>query len=183
MKKFLILMLVLGLTAVVNGVAVNLTLSSADDYTDVTPGTVITVDFSIDQNFKIVANATGIDFTVTGASNAMALGSWQNDPAPTGTTDGALAPDGLSITGAAANWLLTQTAGTILYKYELTINEPGCVDMANLDDADFMILPPPPGQFYTIGQVTGFCFTPEPMTVALLGLGGLFLRRRQKNSG
>jgi hypothetical protein len=179
MKKLLILMLVLGLTAVVNGIVVNITLSSSDNYTNVTPGTVITVDFSIDQTIRIIANTTGIDFTATGATNEMALGSWQNSPSATGTSNGTLATDKLSITGASANWLTDQTAGTILYSYELTINVPGCVGMANLDGADFMIPPPPPGQFFAIGTVTSFCFTPEPMTIVLLGLGGLFLRRRR----
>ena len=74
MKKVVTLMLVLGLVSVVSAVpsVVNLTLSTTDAHLLVAPGTVISVDFSIDQDVKIITETTGIDFTATGASNALA---------------------------------------------------------------------------------------------------------------
>jgi hypothetical protein len=181
MKKLLTLFLVLVFATAASATTVNLTLSSDDDYTNVDPGTVITVKFSINQDIKaIVADGSspGIDFTVTGATNTFAVGDW-TDATAIGTNDGSLSSG--DIVGAYYNTLTTKTAGTVLYTASLTINENGTVGMSDLQSDEF--LDPSSGfppSYYTIGTVTGFNVTvPEPMTIALLGLGGLFLRRRK----
>jgi hypothetical protein len=181
MKKLLTMFLVLGIASAASATTVNLTLSSDDVYTDVTPGTIITVKFSIDQNIKSIANtgsSPGIDFTVSGATNTFAVGSW-TDATVVGTTPGTLSSG--DIVGAYYTTLNLKNAHTVLYTASLTINENGSVGMSDLDNDEFV----DPSQdfppiFYTIGTVTGFNVTvPEPMTIALLGLGGLFLRRRR----
>ena len=76
MKKAVTLVLVLSMVSMASAGVVNLTLSTSDAHTLVPVGTVITVDFSIDQDIKIITNTTGIDFTVTGASNVLTTGAW-----------------------------------------------------------------------------------------------------------
>ena len=179
MKKLLAMFLVLVFASAASAATVNLTLSSDDVYTNVTPGTIITVEFSIDQNIKVIskdAASPGVDFTVTGATNTFAVGSW-TDADALGTNDGTLVSG--DITGAYYATKNLKTAGTVLYTASLTINENGTVSMADVDNDEFLapVMPPAP---YTIGTITGFNVTvPEPMTIALLGLGGLFLRRRR----
>jgi len=180
MKKLLIFMLVLGLASWANATEMNLTLYSADDYTLVAPGTVITVTLTTDQTVKSFGDdiTPGFDMTATG-TNALAIGSggWQvgNLGASVNGTE-----TGGDIVGA---YMLVEmgyeyTAGTVLYKFSATINEDGHIGMANVYCQDPVGGMPPP--WYTIGTITGLDVTiPEPMTIALLGLGGLFLRRRK----
>jgi hypothetical protein len=188
MKRFLVLIMLALMPLTGAAAVIDITLSVEPD-----PGWYwgedITVNLTLSQDIKIISNngsIPGIGFTVTtvtGTGNTMALGSWQNSPSATGTSDGTLATDKLSITGASANWLSDQTAGTVLYSFEVTMNGFGTISVADLDDNDFMMLPPPPGQFYTIGTVTSIVMEPpEPTTISLLGLGDLLLRRREKVS-
>jgi hypothetical protein len=174
MKKLLILMLVLGLTSAVQATTLNLTLSSADVYTDVLPGTVITVTLTADQTIKNFKE--GIDFTASG-TNALSSGSWQVGNASVSDDGTESAGD---IVGAYMLAVMGEqyTAGTVLYQFSATINEDGHIGMANVSCIDPAV--PMPPTYYQIGALNGLDVTiPEPMTIVLLGLGGLFLRRRR----
>jgi len=180
MKKLLVLMLVLGMASMANATIMNLTLYSADDYTLVAPGTVITVTLTTDQTVKSFGDSStsGFDMTASGTNTAtIGSGGWQ--VGNLGASDDGTEAGG-DIIGA---YMLVEmgyeyAAGTILYSFSATINEDGHIGMANVACQDPVGGMPPP--WYTIGTITGLDVTvPEPMTIALLGLGGLFLRRRR----
>ena len=182
MKKVVTLMLVLGMASMASAAMVNLTLSTTDDTDNVLVGSIITVDLTFDQNMTVITNTTGVDFTVTGATNGVALGAWANDPITSpadATSNGTL--NGTNIEDAWVAYLTKQVAGTVLYSFELTINEDGTLGLADVgagEIKDPAILMPP--SYYTIGEVAGFDVTiPEPATMALLGLGSLLLRRKK----
>ena len=176
MKKLLILMLVLGIASAAQAATMNLTLGSADTYTDVPVGTVITVTLTTDD---VVKNWEAIDFTASG-SNTATGGSWQVGNA--GASDDGTESAG-DITGAQMAVVMGEEylAGTVLYQFSATINEDGTIGMANVSCIDPYGSPPMPPPYYTIGTLNGLDVTivPEPMTIMLLGLGGLFLRRRR----
>ena len=176
MKKLLILMLVLGMASAVQATTLNLTLSSDDVYTGVPIGTVITVKLAVDNNVKSFKE--GIDFTASG-TNALAIGAggWQVGNLPTSDNGTESAGD---ITDAYMLVVMGEqyAADTVLYEFSATINEDGTIGMANVSCLDPAFLMPP--TYYTIGNLNGLDVTvPEPMTIMLLGLGGLFLRRRR----
>jgi len=80
MKKLLVLMLVLGMASMANATIMNLTLYSADDYTLVAPGTVITVTLTTDQTVKSFGDSStsGFDMTASGTNTAtIGSGGWQ----------------------------------------------------------------------------------------------------------
>ena len=172
MKKLLILMLVLGMASIAAATPINvdLNLTTSDAKTI---GTTITVEFSMTQKAKTVAN---IDFTSTG-TNALTLGSWQQGASPqnpgTATTN--------LINDADAGWVTAVNADVTLYEFDVYIGEAGWINMAgvgNLANPDYGFGDPADEMYYTVANLNGL-YVPEPMTIALLGLGALFLRRRK----
>jgi len=175
MKKLLILMLVLGIASAVQATTINVTLSTSDAHIGVPIGTVITVDMTADQT---VTNIPNIDFTASG-SNTATGGSWQVGN-PGVSLDGTETAGDIIGAKLAVGLGEQYTAGTLLYQFSATINEDGTIGMANATINDPFGMPPIPPPLYTIGELNGIDVTiPEPMTILLLGLGGLFLRRRR----
>jgi len=174
MKKFLVLMLVLGLASAASATTINLSLtvggSSSVSYTS---GNTYQVDLKADQDLKAIGE---IDFIVETSSNTSALGAWINGPAGGLNDPGTLTGNDILNAWYGANDL--RTAGTVLYSFNVTVYANGTASIDNLSYIfDPAYVMPPTN--YDIGTLSGVSFVPEPMTIALLGLGGLFLRRRK----
>ena len=169
MKKSLILLLVFGLASVANAATVGLSVD----------GTT-------------VVNAADIDITVSPLINLMVISDTDDHPwlmeVSVLQADATL---GTPVPTAAAGALAAAIdfSGAGLWDYELTTSgAPGTVFAGvqwNMDltalgalGDTFLVNLGPYGQ--TPVSTIEFTLVPEPMTVALLGLGGLFLLRRRK---
>ena len=194
MKKFLIVMLVLGLASAANAAILNLEVQvNSTPYTgwDCTPGDVVQVSIvqdvpdtagnggTIEVDF-VGANPTITDMTPDQVYDPIAgtMYGW------TWTLNGGVEFIGGAARKAAAGSLgvgtpgsgsimdpihLTPYSSTYLFTFEFT--EQTMVDFnsnTTWDNYD---------QSVDVGA--GVMVLPEPMTIALLGLGGLFLRRRK----
>ena len=177
MKKLLILMLVLGIASAVQAATMTVDLTTDDPHLNVAPGTVITVKLTTD---NVIKNFAGINFTASGTNTAaIGGGGWQ-------VGNSAVSPDGTESAGDIIGAYMLATAGeeylagTVLYTFSATINEDGTIGMANVSCIDPYGVPPMPPKYYDL-TLNGLDVTivPEPMTILLLGLGGLFLRRRR----
>ena len=177
MKKVLIFMLVLGMASAANALVyldLNLTVSGSDTIN--VGASPVTVQLKGNQDIRVMNN---IDFGSIG-TNVFSAGAWVVSYDPLVTEPGVLTAnliDNAKLGCAAAN-----VAGTVLYEITLTPGEIGVITMADLQDIpnpnwDFM--QPPEDAIYTISNLNGLNIIPEPMTIVLLGLGGLFLRRRK----
>jgi len=175
MKKFLIVLLVLALASMANAITVKLTSGGASAVT-VTVGQVITVNASVDQG---AIGVQAIAFTHSNANMVIALGdfiaAWKAAGGPGMLVGGDITGAVGNSAGGAANL----AANTTFYSFQLTANGAGSVSpfMDPANDAFFAA----GDQFFqadTFSPLT-VSIVPEPMTIALLGLGGLFLRRKQ----
>ena len=168
MKKLLVLMLVLGMASLANAV-----LISGDT---VTTGNI---EWSVVDEQLIGTNATG---------TANAEATWiDGDTAPwddivvgIGTSNGNSVNDGAGDMGKVNSWSFGGGTGFDVYGgdldgavlpnlgagqwYQFGLSGPGTIGIGMYPSFD------------AIGTIT---VTPEPMTMVLLGLGGLFLRRRK----
>ena len=172
-KRLLILILAAGMASTAQATTMNVYLTTDDVCTNVVPGTVITVKLTTDnivKNFK-----DGLDFTASGTNTATG-GSWQ-------VGNSAVSDDGTEsagdITGAYMLVVMGEEylAGTVLYKFSATINETGTIGMANVSCLCPCLAITP--HYYNLVLHELDVTIPEPMTIVLLGLGGLFLRRRR----
>lgn len=165
MKKLLVLFLVLGMTSAASAVSLSL-----DQATDMSPVAIVSGD--LDQDLYIVLVCDGASLT-----NALGAG----------------APDISNYSGPAtdvAGFYPTNSPAGLPYAGEYWV-------MATTDDTVYPIIG---GEYLTgtaaIGDWVYACWfdevnftptmigeillVPEPMTVALLGLGGLLMLRRRK---
>ena len=161
MKKVLILMLVFGMASAANAIVYSLsgaTLTETGTISvDVTGATADVYLALVIQSPGVVSPTGGADMLVGPA--APTLSGWVMD-APVSADDGEIwmfgtAPAELYVDGS---WL---TAGW-----------SGATSLV-----DIILYSTPDGQTYN-EQARATVGVPEPMTIALLGLGGLFLRRR-----
>jgi hypothetical protein len=183
MKKLLILMLVLGLATAANAAALRLTYNGIDSNTAPASvlGTTITVDMRCD---SALSGISKVDFSEGTSTGTLSLGDWQvatqnqTTPPEDGTLSGNDIIDAFA-SKSGADW----AADSILYSFDYA------VDAANGGGTVVMLMSAAASDRAVRGLTTYWYGTtldlepltilPEPMTIALLGLGGLFLRRRR----
>ena len=162
MKKLMILMLVLGLVSTANAALV---LSfDGDTNTEVTtvgPSDYFTIDVystdGTDGEFWVYLEG---DISYTGAGTII------SPPAPSGMAAAEY------FTGLLSMLLPAPTVGSIGTWWEIEVHCDGPLD-------GLITLVGPSGYKTETLDTLLIHQTPEPMTIALLGLGGLFLRRRK----
>jgi hypothetical protein len=182
MKKFLTFVVVLALASSASAVSISLVSGGASTLTlgtDVTVGQVITVDLISDTGCNGV---NSIDFlnvgqtlgAIAGWQGTMALGIGSQNGTPTGND--IIRANANAQAGAEAG------AGASLYQYTVTVGGLGTLTpvMGAYDWFSTLTGPPPYGYWYgpAITQ-NALHIVPEPVTIVLLGLGGLLLRRRK----
>jgi hypothetical protein len=189
MKKLLILMLVLGLTSAASATIVGAGLE-VDNVNPIYPGDVVTISLRAD------AEATGFGITTL-----------TDDASPMGTAAvGTIYPgfnfglndgtaylvnsgnvlfdraDGSSIAGSHFSLLPGGSncpAQTALYTFDYTVDATlAAPTTINIGISGASVIKVG-GATYASVEGTSFDVVPEPMTIVLLGLGGLFLRRRR----
>ena len=187
MKKFLVLLMVLGMVTMANAqlqISVNGDLEPVDSMITVAPSDHLVLDIwnlsqitaGLNDNFywALVVNTdkATIDYltgVIVTQDNGIVLehGMSAKDmgyPIPEGT-------DGIS-GGITLNQLPNIPAGSIIYD----LIDFHCVAFG---DAIIQLYETPDGSVLTLVDTVIIHQIPEPMTMALLGLGGLFLRRRK----
>ena len=172
MKKLLVLMLVLGLTSVAGAVLTDISISVNGEITAseiwISPSDTVVIDIH-----SAVANEMGlayINFNLAGAGTLYTLsGARVTDNA--GDQGGYVGPYDYDV----------------YREFELTVADTGGIIVAGtMFEVDLhceglgdVFVELQEGVGYTVVDTLTIHQIPEPMTVALLGLGGLFLRRRK----
>ena len=181
MKKILVLTLVLGMAAMANA---TLTMTTTYDGSDLAPGDTFTIDINEDaMMFPIVSETLAV--IVSDTTLADVYGGTAMEAA--NAADKILIWDDMSSPGWAEDAGVAMNIGILGGVYPA----PPYVVFDNimfecLGDGDVMLMFVTgvlgPTDEYIVGQVLAEVMVsqiPEPMTLALLGLGGLFLRRRK----
>ena len=181
MKKFLVLTLVLGMAAMANA---TLTMTTTYDGSDLMPGDTFTIDIGEDaMMFPLQTNYTLAlivsDTTLADISGGTAM-------TPINPADKILIWDDMSSPGwaedAGVGMVVTVLAGVytmppyVLYDdimFECLGEGDVMVQLVTGTLVDDQYVPAEILAEVMVKQI------PEPMTLALLGLGGLFLRRRK----
>ncbi|MBL7153573.1 MAG: PEP-CTERM sorting domain-containing protein [Phycisphaerae bacterium] len=184
MKKFVTLLLVLGMCSVVS--AGTMTISGLPAKVDTSGGDVV-LSFDIVSNGQLdnalldiwtdlLTTSTGATLDIGSAVNVIVPGEIDDDPA----NKGYLPDFGIDITNVAqpvlwANIIIPKSipeeiVGDIITGIGLTVASgfEGFIDVKVLSENSELV-----------EGSARFEAIPEPMTIALLGLGGLFLRRRK----
>lgn len=187
MKKFLTFVVVLALASSASAVSISLVSGGASTLTlgtDVTVGQVITVDFISDTP---CSGINTVDFLNVGQSIG-AVGAWSATMLGIGTQPGTLVPPGgglnAAIMRANANALAGQEVapGGTLYSFAATVGGLGTLTpFMGASDWFVTITGPPPNAWWYGPSIVqnALHIVPEPVTIVLLGLGGLLLRRRK----
>ena len=193
MKKLLILMLVLGMASLANATVTY----QYRDAAGTTPISVVNV--SISTNFTVVVSGLAADMGLTGG--VYDNNDWFNPGGLVDFTGYAIVPNSgtgsLDGTSPRAGNLANITHFGTMDGYTFTIDDLEDADATNdPESGDFFVF-----DLSVLGGATSGSFTidildsgnndigdvgggtmdivPEPMTIALLGLGGLLLRRRK----
>ena len=186
MKKLLTILLVLAMASAASASAIWLEVDPQDAKDSYQYSDVITINVVAD--FAVAGMTTNI-----GADNgtAQAVGTLHPNLMTGLNYAGDLVNAGgvliKNIAGAAAFGAPAAPAGAVLYTFEFHVPDVEDSTYITIDDiTDYTTSPPMSttanssdfSVYLTdMGSVT--IHVPEPMTIALLGLGGLFLRRRR----
>jgi len=176
MKKLLILVMVLAMASLANATIVSIT----------GPSTIAlggTAAYTVSQSGTPAIGSADIDavadLATKGTLSAGAIVATGRDT----TTDYIGAPFGTNSNGyefSAANLTSGVALGTNLFTFTLTatgtLGQIIALSMVENSFYDATFVQIPTGSVGLQGM--NVTITPEPMTIALLGLGGLFLRRR-----
>lgn len=195
MKKVFVLLLVLGLTVTANASSVPIIQVQGGGTTNVVAGEVVNIEVV---DTVAIASNIGINLGQTTTSSAgyapaVALGT-VNAGFDSVNVSGILVNSATSgryvlidrISGVIAAGSPAIAAGEPLYAFKVTIPVGAAIgDTFTIDDllgAPVHSAGPPYGTVADVAanaQALVLTVIPEPMTIALLGLGGLFLRRRK----
>ena len=179
MKKLLILMLVLGLVSTASAATATLRLEYSGSST--APASVLGTTISVDLLSDVaLTGIQEIDFGEGTSTGTLSLGDWQVGTQSQAGEDGTLTSN--DIIDAFASTTVAWAADTVLYSFDYAVdatNGGGTVQImmqtGNAMNNGLMTVYTYPGSI----SLAPLTIVPEPMTIALLGLGGLFLRRRK----
>ena len=176
MKKVLVLALVLAVATMVSAGTVSFQASN----TNVLVGEVVSITVIATGNCTNIAIPQILSDNAGLASNrALAAGFNQFPQVGTIVNAGNVLITGISGATPFAFPPVPVLAGTSLYTFDYTVPEVGAGTVITISGAGSLSF-----MFDDFSQTTGMGSTsmtvvPEPMTIALLGLGGLFIRRRK----
>ena len=208
MKKLLILMLVLGLTASANALIITFDAPAepvCPTYDrDVLPGATVVVELTADTAVAVgyLVSITESTTSAAGPANATAVGALHAGFDDASVNNTGILRNMLTNFQAPQRYMLIDrivggiiggspviAAGQVLYSFEVLIPEDAvpCETWTITAALGFgAISPPPAGYSHQVDATTmvpsnslTLHVIPEPATIALLGLGGLLLRRRK----
>jgi hypothetical protein len=186
MKKLLILFVVLGLASAAHAASctIELEVDGSNTYNPA-DGLSITVDMVINVNVSSIYNSTdataGIDFIteMTVGTATVSVGDWI--PAASNEDDGTLSGDDiLDAFWFKAGGASDHPANTIIYSFAVTLSGSDALgDITPTMTTDDKVVKGLASHWWSENTYVPLEIVPEPMTIALLGLGALFLRRRK----
>ena len=188
MKNLLTILLVLAMASAASASAVWLEVDPQDAKDSYMPSDVITINVVAD--FAVAGlgiGAIGADGGTATAINGLHPNLMTLLPVSQGTIVNAGGILIKNIAGGAAPGQPSAPVGATLYSFEFHVPQVDESTIITIDDiTDYTVSPPLStavnDQYYAIylSDVGALqIHVPEPMTIALLGLGGLFLRRRR----
>jgi hypothetical protein len=177
MKKVLVLVLVLAMTQLTWAGIATLQVNSADAASDYAPGTTVTIEIVYD------FTAGGMSMDSVDAT----AGSWSDPALNIGFDDvhvnGTVA--GSSITGIGGSTGTSSAdvaAGAVLWSAEFTVPELPSSSIVTISTSNFFVSPTDFSDMTFETNALELHVIPEPITLALLGLGGLFIRRPARST-
>jgi len=191
MKKMLVLMMVLGLASAASA-GIVLTVGGAVPVGDIVaaPGDVLSIGVLLEAgnyiaggDFKFVSDAGTISVAgaVQPANYSAAFPGGEAAPMSFPASGVAtLVPDAVndvvSLGGITFNIVGAQQLFDLV---SVTVTGTGTLDLSALANIQYLAVSGPMVTVFSAGGLDSVNIIPEPITIALLGLGGLFIRRRK----
>ncbi|MHC4122091.1 MAG: PEP-CTERM sorting domain-containing protein [Planctomycetota bacterium] len=183
MKKYLIVLLMLAMASYASAAAVWLQVDPGDAKSSYAPSDIITIELVAD--FAVAGVHIG---QINGLPTAGPINGFHTNFTAAPNSPGTLVNDGVALItnidfGVAVGGT-APAAGATLWSFEYHV--PDLPESSYITIDDYTLMPT-----YTAINNADYSIylsdvgpleihvTPEPMTIALLGLGGLFLRRRK----